>query len=194
MCAMGYYFSEINRLCALVLIVLFIAFLIYLFKISKGSEQEEITAKPMSGFRMVLYIVGGLIALVYSSDLTVNSAIDIAHRLNVSDRIIGLTIVAIGTSLPELVTCAVAAIKKQSDIVIGNIIGSNIFNILFVLGLTGVICPVAFDKAFLFDGAVALLACILLFIFTVKKQVLSKIQGVLFLLIYIGYLAYLIIK
>ena len=114
--------------------------------------------------------------------------------MNISDRIIGLTIIAIGTSLPELVTCVVAAIKKQPDLAVGNIIGSNVFNILFVLGATCAICPVPFDRAFYFDGAVAFLAIILLWIFTVKDTVLSRGEGIILTLSYIGYMTYLIVK
>ena len=143
---------------------------------------------------MLIFIVGGLAALVWGSDLTVNSAIEIAHQLNISDRIIGLTVVAIGTSLPELVTCAIAAIKKQPDIAVGNIIGSNIFNILFVLGTTCTISPVAFDRAFIFDGIVAIVSTILLFIFTCFDRKLNRYEGILFLLMYIGYVTYLVLK
>jgi len=192
---MGYYFGTLNRLCGVVFLVLFLVFFGYLFKIAKTTEQpQEEEIKQLHPLKMALFIIGGLTALVFGSDLTVNSAINIAHILNISDRIIGLTIVAIGTSLPELITCVVAAIKKQPDLAVGNIIGSNIFNILFVLGATCTICPVPFDSAFYFDGAVAFLAIILLWIFTVKDTVLSRGEGIILTLSYIGYMAYLIVK
>ena len=133
-------------------------------------------------------------ALVWGSDLTVNSAIDIAHRLNISDRIIGLTIVAMGTSLPELVTCIIAGLKKQADIAIGNIIGSNIFNILFVLGITCTISPVRFEKAFLFDGLVSILTTLLLLVCVFKNKMLTKTHGFLFITSYIIYILFLILK
>ena len=128
--------------------------------------------------------------MVFGSNLTVNSAVDIAHALNVSDRIIGLTIVAFGTSLPELVTCIIAALKKESDIAIGNIVGSNIFNILFVLGIAGLIHTIPLDRAFLIDGAFAMLAVILLFAAVARTGKLSRTMGVIFVILYIAYIAY----
>lgn len=193
---MGYYIGSVNRICGFIFLLLFLVFMGYLFKMAKNSTQiqEEEETKQLTPIKMALFIIAGLVALVYGSDLTVNSAINIAHILNISDRIIGLTIVAIGTSLPELVTCVVAAIKKQPDLAVGNIIGSNIFNILFVLGITCAICPVPFDSAFYFDGAIAFLSIILLWIFTVKDTVLSRGEGIILTLSYIGYMLYLIIK
>ncbi len=190
----GYYYGNISRLSSVILLILLIIFFLYLFKISKEVDNFELKTKSMGMIKIILYIIGGLAALIYGSDLTVNSAIDIAHRFNISDRIIGLTIIAIGTSLPELITCIVAAIKKQPDIAIGNIIGSNIFNILFVLGVTGVIKPIEFDKAFLFDGIIAILSVVLLYLFTKRTNLLKRWQGVFFLCLYFSYLAMLIIK
>lgn len=194
LCGMGYYFNSISRLCAGILLALFILFLGYLFKVSKEANNDECEIKELSIFKIILFIIGGLIALVYGSDLTVNSAIDVAKSLNVSDRIIGLTIISIGTSLPELVTCIIAALKKQSDIAIGNIVGSNIFNILFVLGITGIIKPMPFNNEFLFDGAIAIISSILLFLCTVKDRALTRWEGLTFLTIYIGYLTFIIVK
>ncbi len=194
LCALGSFFGEVNRLGAIVLLFFFALFFVYLFKISKESNNFAVEEKTLSLFKIVLFVLGGLAALVYGSNLTVNSAVDIAQRLHVSDRIIGLTIIAIGTSLPELITCVVAALKKQSDLAVGNIIGSNIFNILFVLGITGVIEPIEFSADFFFDGFIALFTVILLFVYTAKSKVLAKWQGVTFLLLYFGYIASLIYK
>ncbi len=194
LCVMGYCFNGISRLGSIVLLIFFIIFFIYLFRISKESDKYEVKTRSIGIIKIIFFILGGLTALVYGSDLTVNSAIDIAHRLHISDRIIGLTIVAIGTSLPELITCVVAALKKQSDLAVGNIIGSNIFNILFVLGLTGLIQPIEFNKAFLFDGLISIVSIILLYLFTFKKAVLKKSYGICFLLLYFAYLTYLIFK
>jgi cation:H+ antiporter len=143
---------------------------------------------------MLLYIIGGIAALIFGSNLTVSSAVDIAHALNVSDRIIGLTIVAIGTSLPELVTCIVAATKGQSDIAIGNIVGSNIFNILFVLGVAGLIHSIPFDSAFFVDGGIAMLAVILLFAATARSGKLTRMWGVVFVLLYAIYIGCLVLS
>ena len=193
LCAMGYFYHSINRIGALILLLLFVVFLIYLFKIAQSNQDEEVQQDKCENiFKMILFVVGGLCALVYGSNLTVDSAINIAKMLNVSERIIGLTIVAIGTSLPELVTCVIAALKKQPDIAIGNIVGSNIFNILFVLGVTCLITPVAFDSAFFFDAIIAIVSVILLYLFTCRDKYLTRIEGVGFLLFYGVYLYYLI--
>lgn len=196
LCGAGYYLQTLDRVCGVIMLLLFGAFLAYLFKMAQSSKDEpqENLPKPMSPWMMLIYIIGGLAALVYGSDLTVNSAIDIAHRLSISDRIIGLTIVAIGTSLPELVTCVIAALKKQPDLAVGNIIGSNIFNILFVLGLTCVIQPVGFDPAFILDGIVAIISVILLFAYTIGDRKLTRWEGCSLLMLYAVYLGYLIVK
>ncbi len=190
----GHFFGAVDRIGALVLLVLFGLFFIYLFKASKNNNEFDVEEKQIGIIKILLYITGGLIALVYGSDMTVNSAVDIAHRLNVSDRIIGLTVIAFGTSLPELITCIVAAYKKQTDLAVGNIIGSNIFNILFVLGITGMIQPVEFSKAFYFDSIVAIFAVVLLFIYTFKSKILKRWQGISFLILYFAYLTVLIVK
>ena len=191
---MGWRYGMISHGGAAVLCGLFLAFLAYLFVMSKGTPSDDLPpAKQMSIAKILLYIIGGIIALVFGSNLTVNSAVDIAHALNVSDRIIGLTIVAFGTSLPELVTCIIAALKKESDIAIGNIVGSNIFNILFVLGIAGLIHTIPFDRAFLIDGAFAMLAVILLFAAVARTGKLSRAMGVFFVLLYIAYIGYTVI-
>ena len=195
LCMVGYYYNILDRLFGFILLVFLCLFFVYLFKITKINEDNtDDTPVKLNIFKMIIFIIGGLVALVYGSDLTVNSAINIAHSLSISERVIGLTIVALGTSLPELVTSIVAAIKKQPDIAVGNIIGSNLFNILFVLGLTCVIHPVVFDKAFIFDGIVAIASVMLLFAFTCFDRKLNRWEGLLFLTVYAGYLSYLILK
>ena len=190
----GYYFNILDRFFGILLLTLFIGFFIYLFKVAQNSHQEEATTGNLHPILMLIFIFGGLTGLVYGSNIAVSSAIDIAKLLNISERIIGLTIVALGTSLPELVTSVIAAIKKQADIAIGNIVGSNIFNILFVLGLTCTICPVTFDVAFIFDAIVAILTVVLLFIFTVGDRKLNRWDGWLLVVLYVAYTTYLVIK
>ena len=124
---MGWYYGMISHTSALILCTLFGLFLLYLFIISKKKKDDVPTIESMSFIKMISFVIFGIAALVVGAKLTVNSAVDIAYALNVSERIIGLTVIAFGTSLPELVTCIVAAVKKHSDLVIGNIIGSNIF-------------------------------------------------------------------
>ena len=189
----GWQYGMVSHWCAAILCVLFIAFLIYLFRGSNGEPGDDmLEMKQMSIVKTMLFVIGGIVALVIGSDMTVNSAVAIAQALNVSDRIIGLTIIAIGTSLPELVTCVIAALKGQSDIAIGNIVGSNIFNILFVLGIAGLIHTIPFDSAFITDGAIAMLAVILLFALTARTGRLSRHGGVLFVASYVAYITYTI--
>lgn len=186
---MGWQYGMISHGCAAVLCGLFVLFLVYLFAISNGESNDDMpTEKHMSIAKTILFIVGGIAALVIGSDVTVNSAVNIAQSLNVSDRVIGLTIVALGTSLPELVTCIVAALKHQSDIAIGNIVGSNIFNILFVLGIAGLVHTIPFDAAFIADGAIAMLAVVALFAATARTGRLGRVTGILFVAIYFGYI------
>ena len=199
LCAMGAFFKEINRVGALVLIVLFICFLLYLFWLSKHGEDsveevEELTEKD-TYLRLILITIGGMAAIVIGSDITVDEATAIAKIFGLSDRIIGLTIIAFGTSLPELVTSVTAARKGKTDIAIGNIVGSNIFNILFVLGISGLVSPSAipFNSAFLFDGMIAIIVALMLFILSYKNKALTKVGGIIFLVSYFTYLVYLLV-
>lgn len=189
---MGWQYGMVSRLGALVLCVLFLAFLGYLFVISKNQKTKDIEPEKMSYGKMILFIVLGIAALVLGAKLTVDSAVKIAQILHVNERIIGLTVVAFGTSLPELVTCIAAAIKKHSDIVIGNIVGSNIFNILFVLGITGLIQPIPFESSFLVDSAWGIVATVLLWIFVVNNSKLTRGKGLVFLAMYVIYVISLI--
>ena len=193
LCWMGLKYGMITRGCALTFLGLFVLFLGYLYIIAKKNKTQNIEIKQISGKSIALYIIGGLIALIIGGHLTVDSAVDIARRIGVSERIIGLTVIAFGTSVPELVTCVVAALKKQSDIAIGNIIGSNIFNILFVLGLSGLISPIPFDAVFIVDGALALLAVIMLILFTGRNKRLGRFAGIIFVIMYAIYVASLVI-
>jgi cation:H+ antiporter len=189
---MGWQYGMISRISALILCGLFMAFLFYLYVIGKNQKDDAQPIEDMSYLKMILFVVFGIAALIIGAKITVNSAVDIAHALGVSERVIGLTVIAFGTSLPELVTCVVAAIKKHSDIAIGNIIGSNIFNILFVLGITGLIRPIPFENAFLIDSVWGIVATVLLWIFVVHDKVLNKTKGLVFLSLYAIYIMSLI--
>lgn len=193
LCWMGLKYGMITRGCALAFLGLFVLFLGYLYIIAKKNKNQDVEIQQISGKKIALYIIGGLIALIIGGHLTVDSAVDITRRIGVSERIIGLTVIAFGTSVPELVTCVVAALKKQSDIAIGNIIGSNIFNILFVLGLSGLISPIPFDAVFIVDGALALLAVIMLILFTGRNKRLGRFAGIIFVIMYAVYVASLVI-
>ena len=191
---LGWKYGMISHFGAAILCGLFLLFLAYLFVVSKSAPDDDMPAKKhMSVAKTLLFIVGGIIALIVGSNMTVDSAVAIAQELNVSDRIIGLTIVAFGTSLPELVTCIIAALKGQSGIAIGNIVGSNIFNILFVLGIAGLIHTIPFNAAFITDGAFAMLAVIMLFAATARTGKLTRLVGILFVLLYFFYIGYTIV-
>lgn len=192
LCGMGWKYGVISHAGATLLIGLFLVFLGYLFVIARGNTNTDTQVKQISKIKIALFITLGMIALIFGSKITVLAAVDIAKYIGVSERVIGLTIIALGTSLPELVTSVIAASKGESDIAIGNIVGSNIFNILFVLGIAGLILPIPFNAEFLFDGAFAILASVLLLLCTATHRKLSKKSGIIFLLIYLIYIACLI--
>lgn len=178
-----------------ILWLLFIAFLGYLFMMSrKGSEQEEESTKSMSVWKCLLFMIVGGILVVKGSDFAVSGASEIARYFGMSERFIGLTIVAFGTSLPELVTSVTAARKGNTGIAIGNIVGSNIFNILFVLGTTALICTIPFESRFVIDNAIAIAAGVLLWLGTVKHRELRRPCGIVMLLCYAAYFVYLCIQ
>ena len=177
-----------------ILWLFFIAFLGYLFMMSrKGSEQEEENTKSMPVWQCLLFMIVGGILVVKGSDFAVSGASEIARYFGMSERFIGLTIVALGTSLPELVTSVTAARKGNTGIAIGNIVGSNIFNILFVLGTTALICTIPFESRFVIDNAIAIAAGVLLWLGTVKHRELRRPCGIVMLLCYAVYFVYLCI-
>ncbi len=189
--------SELTRTDGLVLLGFFIIFLSYTFSIAKNSSStnnEDI--KQRSNFKSYAYIILGLAGLVVGGNWITNGAVKIASQFGVSEYLIGLTIVAAGTSLPELATSAVAAFKKNTDIAIGNIVGSNIFNIFFILGVSAIINPLPFHPASNLDIIMTAIASILLFIvlFIGKKRILERWHGILFLLIYVSYVVFLIMR
>lgn len=182
----------VTRVEGVILWVLFLVYLAYLFKLAKQGTDEDSTEERPGWKLCISMIVGGAI-VVWGSDITVDSATAIAQMIGLSERFIGLTIVALGTSLPELVTSVVAARKGNADIAIGNIVGSNIFNILFVIGTAAIIAPVKYDSVFLFDGIIAVLAGVLLWISVIKTRSLRKPWGIVYLVCYGAYLVYLLL-
>lgn len=188
--------GSVTLLDGIVLLVVFAGYLTYLVvNARKNPEQlEEEQIKNQSIWICLLWTAIGLVAIILGSNFSVDAASNIARILGLSERFIGLTIVALGTSLPELVTSVMAARKGNADIAIGNIVGSNIFNILFVVGLSSVIVSVPFASAFIVDMIVAIGAGVLLWIFSLHKKKLVPIHGVVFLLAYAGYFAYLMMK
>ncbi|MBS3945794.1 MAG: calcium/sodium antiporter [Melioribacter sp.] len=187
--------SAITRIDGLVFIGFFIIFLYYTFSITKSdTDINETPVKELSNTKSLLYILTGLIGLVVGGKWIVDGAVKIAESFNVSQSLIGLTVVAVGTSLPELATSAVAAYKKQTDIAIGNVVGSNIFNVFWILGVSAIIRPLPFNITSNADLFVNILASIILFfaMYVGKKHVLERWQGVILLLFYISYITYLV--
>lgn len=191
----GYTDHMVGRADGVVLWVLFIAYLLYLLKMTKSGEnaQEESPAedKPTPVWKMILLIIVGAALIVLGSDLAVDAASELARIFGMSERLIGLTIVALGTSLPELVTSVTAAIKGKADIAVGNIVGSNIFNILFVVGTSSLITPVVYAPNFLVDSIVCIAAAVLLWLCVFKKRTLGRAGGAVMLICYAGYFVYL---
>lgn len=190
--AFGITGNQITFLEGILFWLLFFIFLGYLFVISKkGSVQDEEEIKELPLWKGVLGIIIGGILVVKGSDFAVEGATEIARYFGMSERFIGLTIVAFGTSLPELVTSVTAARRGNADIAIGNIVGSNIFNILFVIGTTALICNVPFDQKFVIDTIVAIFSGVLLWAGTIRYKELRKNCGIVMLLCYAGYFIYL---
>jgi cation:H+ antiporter len=192
LCLVGLWFGVVSRPVAFGFLGLFVCFIGYTIFMARRSSEPDPEYQEFSIAYTTVMIIAGIIALVWGSNMTVDAATDIATRMGVSDRIIGLTIIAIGTSLPELVASITAAIRNEYDLAVGNIIGSNIFNILFVLGTAAAIHPIPFSPAFVTDGAVALLAIIMLMIFAAKDSRMGRIGGIIFLVSYIIYTVRLI--
>lgn len=191
--AYGAIFGEMNLVGGIILWILFILFFVHLIRVSRNSEvpvEEESAHRSM--ISLIIFTLGGLVAIVWGSNLTVDGATYVAKSFGVSDRIIGLTIIAFGTSLPELITSVTAARKGKADIAIGNIIGSNIFNILFVLGTTALIATVPFARNFIVDGLVCIGSVVLLFAAVAKDGKMGKKAGVTMLVCYAAYFVYLV--
>lgn len=186
----------LSRLDGVILLLLFAAFLFYVYKQLRTGNMPETTTTvaQYSNYKIWGLILLGLILLVVGGRLVVESAVDIASALGVSQTLIGLTIVAAGTSLPELATSVVAAMKKNNDIAVGNIIGSNIFNIFLILGVSSIIRPIPFSTNFNQDIYLLILGTIILFLtmFSGKKKKLDRWEAAILLAMYVGYTVYLI--
>lgn len=190
--------GQVGRVDGLIfwaLLILYIAYMIHLTKKGQAELEEDFEAADANDkvWKLILLVLVGGACIVLGSNVTVDAASAIAKQFGMSERLIGLTIVAFGTSLPELVTSCVAAKKKETDIAIGNIVGSNLFNILFVLGTTAVITPVAYSTAYIFDNVVAILAVVILLLLVMKDKKLKKSGGIIMLVIYAAYFARLMI-
>ena len=198
MFGLGYFDQTVSRVDGIILWVMMIVYMIYLLNMAKKGEANAEAAvkeekKPI--WKLLILVAVGLVLIVWGSDVTVNAATNIALAFNVSERIIGLTIVALGTSLPELMTSVTAARKGKADIAIGNVVGSNIFNILFVVATTAVITPVVYAESFLVDSVMMIESAVLLWLCLLgKEKKLKRWAGAIMLGLYAGYLIYMLMS
>jgi len=189
--------SILSQWDAIILLVLFLGFLLYVFLNMKETSETEIDDMEVtSNTKTTLMIMGGMAGLVYGGDLIVDNAISVAQIFQVSEKLIGLTILAAGTSLPELATSAVAAFQKKSDIAVGNIIGSNIFNVLLVLGVSALLQPLTYNIVLNTDLNIMVFGTLLLFafMFTFKRNRLDRIESGLYLTGFFAYMIFVFIR
>lgn len=188
------YDGKIGIVDGVVLWIAFLVYLFYLFMQARKRRDAEETIPCESIWKLILFCVGGIVAILLGSRLAVYGATEMARLYGISERVIGLTIVALGTSLPELFTSVTAARKGNAEIAIGNIVGSNIFNILFIIGTTAFIRVVPYERRFLFDTIVMIATGIILLLCALKKHKLTRAGGMLMLFCYSLYLGYLFME
>lgn len=186
--------DNISRIDALILFAAFIAFIWITLRNSKNdaNEKDASTEKVIPTWKSVLFIIFGIVGLVLGSNIFVDNASSLAHGWGISDAVIGLTIVAGGTSLPELATSAVAARKGDSGIAIGNVLGSNVFNILMILGLTGIISPMHIQNITYIDMAVMVISMALFWLFSFTKLRVERWEGCVLIACFLGYITWLV--
>lgn len=184
----------ISRVDALYLLLIFAVFMIDSFKTAKnGAEEEDASVKPMPMGKAIIYVLLGLAGLIFGGQVFVDHTVSIAERFHVSEAFISITLMAVGTSLPELATCVVAAMKGKNQLALGNVIGSNIFNIALIIGTSAAISPFEIQSISTVDMGMVIVVVVLLWLaaFTFKKKKLDRVEGVIFLLAYIAYITYL---
>lgn len=190
---------HISRSDGLILMFFFLLFMAYIYNIAKTNRDEVIEEEQvqvMSMVRAILYIILGISALFLGGTWVVDGAVTIAKAMGLSESFIGLTIVAVGTSLPELVTSATAAYRRSIDIAVGNVVGSNIFNLLWILGISAIINPLPFDVLSNYDILMMIIASTLLILILPfgKRNAIGRMGGVFFLLVYFSYITFLVIR
>lgn len=192
----GLYRKDISRLEGILFLILFAIYIYYCFKngnVEGGDDAEE---KQISTFKSVVLVLAGLCGLIFGGRFFVDSATKIAAMIGVSDKFVAITILAGGTSLPELATCVVAAVKKKGQLALGNILGSNIFNILLILGTSAVVTPLSFASMNFVDLGVLLVSAVLVFTaaYTGEKDAIDRSDGIVMLLCEAAYFAWLVIS
>lgn len=195
---LGLYDGTVGRVEGIILLFGMMLYLFYLLQMAKKGqsvlEENEKSGKNDGIIKLVLFILVGGIMIVAGSDITVDAASELARIFGMDERIIGLTIVAFGTSLPELVTSATAALKGKADIAVGNIVGSNLFNILFVVGIAATITPVVYAETFIIDTISCIASAVLLWLCVVRTKKLKRHGGVIMLICYAVYFVYLMLS
>lgn len=188
----------LGRMGGILFLILFAVFIAATVKSAlasrKDSSDPEEEYKVMSPVKSALFIVGGLAGIVWGGDLVVDCACNIAETFGMSQTFIGLTIVALGTSLPELVTSMVAAGKGENDLAVGNVVGSNIFNILLILGVSSVITPIHLDVTAVYDTLILIIASIIVYVSAISKHEIQKKEGALFLFSYFAFFVYILLR
>ena len=186
--------KNLSLLDGIILLGVFIAYMINMIKSESYTEEENEDVVKEHILKTIILGLIGLAGIAYGGNLVIESARDIALLLGMSENLVGLTVVALGTSLPEYVTSIVACKKDEMDIAIGNILGSNIFNILLVLGLASLLAPISVSIVTLIDALFMFITMILFIIFTFKKRTVNKFTGIIFIMTYVAYICYTIIR
>ena len=186
--------KNLSLLDGIILLGVFIAYMINMIKSESYTEEENEDVVKEHILKTIVLGLIGLAGIAYGGNLVIESARDIALSLGMSENLVGLTVVALGTSLPEYVTSIVACKKDEMDIAIGNILGSNIFNILLVLGLASLLAPISVSIVTLIDALFMFITMILFIIFTFKKRTVNKFTGIMFIMTYVAYICYTIIR
>ena len=185
---------NVSQIEGIILLIILIAYVAHLIKSAKKSDNANVVEKPKFTLPYILFIIIGLAGIVIGGDLVVNSASDIAIAFGMSETLVGLTIVAIGTSLPELVTSLTALKKGENQLVIGNVIGSNIFNILFVLGASSAITAISLDSSMLIDVTFMVFVTVLCFIFGKTQDKFDRKEGAILVALFIAYMIFAILR
>ena len=191
---MGDKVGEIGRLFSIILLIFFVSYVTILIISARKNKQEEEDMKPQPMWKCILLILFGLACIIMGGQFVVNSARTIAAVFGMSETLIGLTIVAVGTSLPELVTSIVASRKGENGLAVGNVIGSNIFNIILIMGTSGAINPIAVNFASLIDLGLLLVISIVALVFAITRDTISRLEGLVLVMIYIADVVFAIVR
>jgi len=189
----------VSRADGFILLLVFSVFIYYLFEMARNNREKTVVIHENSEFikplgTNLLFTLGGLAGIILGGNFAVKGSTAVALALGMSEALIGLTIIAIGTSLPELITSITAAIKKETEIAIGNVIGSNIFNILFILGVSSIINPLAVDEKLITDTIILIFYTIILFIFSRTQHTINKFEGTVLFMSYLGYMIFIVLR